>query len=142
MRGAFAGITPETEKGDLVRAMLEGVAYSIRQGMEMIGETPVNISLIGGGGQSAGWCQIMADILGHRVTVFRNSDTLPARAVAAAALIGEGIYPDYRAFTESLDQDLQTVVYTPNQENHEFYNRNYQRAVRLYSALADWYRSE
>ena len=142
VRGAFAGITPETEKGDLVRAMLEGVAYSIRQGMEMIGEIPENVSLIGGGGQSAGWCRIMADILGQRITVFRNSDTLPARAVAAAALIGEGIYPDYRAFTESLDQDRQVLVYTPDMEAHAFYDRNYRRAVRLYNALAGWYRSD
>ena len=139
VRGAFAGITPETEQGDLVRAMLEGVAYSIRQGMEMIGETPVNISLIGGGGQSAGWCQIMADILGHRITVFQNADTLPARAVAAATLVGEGIYPDYRTFTDSLDQDRNALVYIPDPGNHEFYNRNYQRAVKLYNALADWY---
>ena len=140
VRGAFAGITPETEKGDLVRAMLEGAAFSIRRGMENIGETPVTVSIIGGGGRSAGWCQIMADILGHSITVFQDSDTLPARAIAAAALIGEGIHSDYRTFTENLDQDRQALVYTPNHENHELYSGYYQRAVRLYDALADWYR--
>ncbi len=139
-RGVFAGITPETEKGDFVRAMLEGVAYAIRQGVEMISEQPLSISLIGGGGRSTGWCQIMADVLGHDITVFKDSDTLPSRAVAAAALIGEGIHPDYRTFTESLNRDAQALVYTPNRENHEFYNGQYRRAVSLYTALEGWFR--
>ncbi len=140
VRGTFAGITPETKKGDFVRAMLEGAAYSIRQGMEMIGEPPVSISLIGGGGRSAGWCRIMADVLGHDVTVFRNSDTLPARAIAAAALIGEGVHPDYMAFVEGLSQDSQAEIYHPDRDNHSFYDQQYQRAVRLYSAVESWYR--
>lgn len=139
VRGVFAGITPETEKGDFVRAMLEGVAYAIRQGMEMISRQPLSVSLIGGGGRSAGWCQIMADVLGHDITVFKNSDTLPSRAVAAAALIGEGIHPDYRTFTESLNRDGQALVYSPNRENHKFYNGQYQRAVNLYTALEGWF---
>ena len=139
-RGAFAGITPETEKSDFVRAMLEGVAYSIRQGMETIGETPTSISLIGGGCRSAGWCQIMADILGHNITVFQNADTLPSRAIAAAALIGEGIHPDYQTFVDGLNQDSQAQIYIPNHENHEFYNQQYQRAVNLYTALENWFR--
>lgn len=140
VRGAFAGITPETEKADFVRAMLEGAAYSIRQGMEMIGEPPQSVSLIGGGGRSTGWCQIMADILGQNVTVFQNSDTLPARAITAAALIGEGVHPDYQTFVDGLNEDHQAVVYYPDLKNHAFYNTQYRRAVQLYGALKDWYR--
>ena len=141
VRGAFAGITPETEKGDFVRAMLEGTAYSIRQGMEMIGEPPENISVIGGGGRSAGWCQILADVLGHNIIVFQNSDTLPSRAIAAAAFIGEGIHSNYQTFVDRLDQDANALIYTPNHRNHEFYNTQYQRAVHLYTALESWFRS-
>lgn len=49
IRGGYVGVTPETTKQDLARSALEGVAFSIRQGIESIGRVPGKISLIGGG---------------------------------------------------------------------------------------------
>ena len=138
-RGSFVGITPETGPGDLARAMLEGVAFSIRQGMEMIGEAPLSVSVIGGGGRVGVWCRILADVLGQRLTVFRDADTLPARAVAAAALIGAGRSPGYERFSEQLNADQAAVVYEPDPDSEKIYRNLYQRYKGLYRALRSWY---
>jgi len=142
VQGAFLGLTPETTQADLCRAMLEGVAFSIRQGMETIGETPAQISIIGGGGRVSAWCQILADVIGRPVAVYSHSDTLPARAIAAAALIGEGVLPDYMHFVAALQRDQDTRVFAPNPTDHGFYNGICPRYKILYEALRPWYAAE
>lgn len=138
-RGAFVGLTPETSQSDLARAMLEGVGFSIRQGMETIGRRPEHVSIIGGGGRVACWCQILSDILGQRVYVYRNADTLPARAIAAAALIGLGIHKDYTCFVEGLQQEGSADVFGPEPETARMYDALYRRYVELYPLLKQWY---
>ena len=68
IRGAYVGLDPDTTKADMMRAALEGVAFSIRQGMESFDAKPTEISLIGGGARENAWCQILADVFGasHR----------------------------------------------------------------------------
>lgn len=52
IRGAYYGITPDTSAEDLTRACLEGVAFSVRQGLELIDCEVKSVSLIGGGCKS------------------------------------------------------------------------------------------
>lgn len=139
VRGMFVGLTPETAPEDLARAMLEGVAFSIRQGMEMLEVPPVSVSVIGGGGRVETWCQVLADVLGQSVTVFPDSDTLPARAIAAAALIGAGKLPDYDAFLRSLQQETQVRVYHPDSAVSAAYASLYRKYLGLYKASRAWY---
>ena len=63
IRGCWFGLSPETTVADLARASLEGVAFSLRQGLEQLPDTPTSVSLIGGGGQELVWCQLLADVL-------------------------------------------------------------------------------
>src|SRR5699024_3772097 len=69
-KGAFWGITPNTTKADLMRAIMEGVAYSLKQLLEKLTtkETEV-ITLVGGGAKSTTWCQILSDMLGVTIRV-------------------------------------------------------------------------
>ena len=53
IRGAYVGLDPDTTKADMMRAALEGVAFSIRQGMESFDAKPTEISLIGGGARKS-----------------------------------------------------------------------------------------
>ena len=138
-RGAFVGLTPETTQRDLVRSMLEGVGFSIRQGVEAIGQKPSHISIIGGGGRVTGWCQILSDILGQTIYVYRNADTLPARAIAAAVLIGQNLQPDYTAFVQGLQQEGSADVFHPDVSAHAQYDALYARYVQLYPILKQWY---
>ncbi|MFR9189682.1 MAG: xylulokinase [Anaerotruncus massiliensis (ex Togo et al. 2019)] len=135
IRGGYVGVTPETTKQDLARSALEGVAFSIRQGIESIGRVPGKISLIGGGARTPVWCQILADVLGHPVHVYRNSDYLPAVAIAASVLVAQGEIGDYTEFTDTLQGSDNCVRYDPVPANVERYNRVYPRYLRVYPAL-------
>ncbi|MBW3088150.1 gluconate kinase [Bifidobacterium sp. 82T24] len=126
IRGAYIGISPDTTKGDLLRAALEGVAYSIRQGMESFDTKPRTISLIGGGGQEPAWCQIMADVLDHPVEVFTNAEILPA--VALASLVFKR--PDL------IHTVCDSTIYTPHTAATQVYDVGYRRFAELYPTLS------
>lgn len=132
IRGGFVGITPETTKQDMARSCLEGVAFSIRQGIESIGRKPHKISLIGGGAQVKVWCQIFADILDHEVLVYNNSEFLPSMAVAASVMVAHGIISDYHRFTECLKQSQNYACYEPNPTAVEVLNKAYDIYCRMY----------
>ena len=134
-RGCCIGLTPRTTAADLARAALEGVAFSIRQGLERLDAAPQSISLIGGGGREAVWCQILADVLGREIAVFRDAELLPAMALASAALLGLGKITCYEQFTASLGGLENCVRYTPRAGSGEVYGPLYERFCRLHPAL-------
>lgn len=137
VRGCYVGLNPETDKGDMVRACLEGVAFSIRQGIESIGIAPKKVSVIGGGGRVGSWCQILADVLNQTVLVYENSDILPSLAISAAALIGEGRIGGYDAFTDSLQDGQGCIAYQPMPGNVSRYNEIYPKYLRIYPAVKE-----
>mgnify|MGYP001240475877 CR=1 FL=1 len=134
-RGCYIGLTPRTTSADLVRAALEGVAFSIRQGLELLDAAPQSVSLIGGGGREAVWCQILADVLGREIAVFRDAELLPAITVASAALLGLGKISCYEQFTASLGGLETCVRYTPCIGSGEVYGPLYERFCRLHPVL-------
>ncbi len=135
IKGGYIGITAETTRQDLAGSVLEGVAFSIRQGLESIGRTPRKISLIGGGAKVTAWCQILADVLGHKITVYSGAEYLPAAAIAGAALVAQGRIPDYASYVNSLLDSCERVCYMPNPENTERYHRLYSRYLKIYPAF-------
>lgn len=134
-RGCYIGLTPQTTAADLARAALEGVAFSIRQGLDRLDAAPQSISLIGGGGREVIWCQILADVLGREISVFRNAELLPATAVASAALLGLGKITCYEQFTASLGGMESCINYTPCAGSGKVYGSLYTRFCRLHPAL-------
>lgn len=134
-RGCFYGITPETKPEDMIRSALEGVAFSIRQGIEGIGVSPRKVSVIGGGARERLWNQILADVLKTPLSVFRNAEMLPALALSSAVLLGEGKISDYTAFTDRLQRPEFCDIYQPNPKNGEVYDRIYVRYRKLYPAV-------
>ena len=125
IRGAYVGLDPDTAKADMMRAALEGVAFSIRQGMESFDAKPTEISLIGGGARENAWCQILADVLEHPIEVFANADILPA--VAMASLVFN--VPDL------LQSVCECTVYQPNPDTARTYADAYRRFLSLYPML-------
>lgn len=137
IKGAYYGITPDTSASDLTRACLEGVAFSVRQGLELINCEVKNISLIGGGVRMAVWCQILADVLGKDVKVYKNSDILPAKALASAVLLAKGEISDYGDFVKSLQDKDACITYTASENTHQIYNEVYKKFVNLYPHLKE-----
>ncbi len=137
VKGCYIGVTPKTSTKDMVRACLEGVAYSIKQGIDSIGESPVSVSIIGGGARVEKWCQIISDVLGTKVHVYLQSDTLPALAIASAVLLSEGLITNYEEFTKTLQQQEYCRIYQVNEENKSIYQRNYRNFLKVYPAIKD-----
>lgn len=139
VKGSFLGITAATEKGDMIRSCLEGVAFSIRQGIECIGAKPRSISVIGGGGRIGIWNQILADILNKTVYVYLDSEILPALALGAAVLLAEGIIQDYSEFTDSLQDKERSVAYEPNPGRAVLYDTLYKKYLTIYPIVKTYY---
>ena len=123
IRGCWFGLSPETTAADLARSALEGVAFSLRQGMEQLPETPVSVSLIGGGGQEPVWCQILADVLGHAITVLPDAQFRAAQALAALVRPAQTAHPESE------------TVCLPRREYRALYDGLYARYRKLYPAL-------
>ena len=126
IRGCWFGLSPETTAADLARASLEGVAFSLRQGLEQLPDTPTSVSLIGGGGQEPVWCQLLADVLGHAITVLPDTQFRAAQALASL------VRPEQPTGTAKAEQE---TVYLPRPEHRALYDGLYARYRKLYPAL-------
>ncbi|CAM5774061.1 xylulokinase [Labrys miyagiensis] len=95
--GVFSGMTGATGKADLIRAVLEGVAFSFADAsacLEEAGTVLSEAAVIGGGARSAFWVQIFADVLGLKLMRYRGGEKGPAfgaARLARAAATGEDI---------------------------------------------------
>lgn len=132
------GVKQEIE-WDMIRSCLEGVAFSIRQGIECIGVPPKTISVIGGGGRVSVWNQILADILDQTVYVYKDGEMLPALALGAAVLLAEGRIRGYSGFTDSLQGRERSDAYEPDPERAAFYDGLYRRYLDIYPAVKRYY---
>lgn len=93
-RGVFFGLSAIHTRGDLVRAVMEGVAYSQRQCLDVFREMGVDVSdmaVCGGGGRSPLWRQILSDLYGCLVKTIA-SEQGPALGAAILAGVGAGVY--------------------------------------------------
>ena len=135
VKGCYVGLTPTTSRCDLARACLEGVAFSIRQGIETIGRAPSRVTLIGGGAKEAAWCQILADIIHQEVQVYKGAQELPAMALASAVMLERGTIGSYGQFTASLQSADRCVVYAPDPARTALYDEAFARYLKLYPAI-------
>jgi xylulokinase len=95
-RGAFVGLTTRHTAAHLVRAVMEGVVYSLRDGLEImrgLGLSIREIRATGGGGKSALWRQMQADIYGAPVVTLAAEEG-PAYGAALLAGVGVGAFAD------------------------------------------------
>ena len=136
-RGTFVGLSAIHERGDLIRAVLEGVCYSLRDCLEILrgmGAAPVLMRVCGGGGKSPLWRQMLADVFGMP-TMTLESDEGPALGVAILAMVGAGLYPDVVAACDKIVRAKET--YQANIENSVKYTEFYKIYTNLYSHLKD-----
>ena len=98
-RGQLIGLSLESTRADLVRAVCEGIAYAVRHCLESAGlAADAQVSLGGGGVRSAGWRQILVDVLQRPLALARQPET-GARGAAMAALAAAGREVDRDAWT-------------------------------------------
>jgi xylulokinase len=111
-RGAFVGLTVRHGLGHMVRAVLEGVAFSLRDCFELVRETSPDplreLRASGGGTNSALWKQIIADTLGVPISLTRTAEGVATGAGILAA-VAAGWYPTVQAACEAMVEVTDTT---------------------------------
>jgi xylulokinase len=133
-RACFIGLTLAHGRGHMVRAVMEGVAYAMRDSLSIIREMGVPVRQIrasGGGSRSPLWRQIQADVFGQKVLTI-NAEQGPAYGVALLAAVGAGAFQDVE---EACAATIRVVRETPVQRRAAAY---YDLGFPLYQ---DLYRS-
>ena len=135
-RGAFVGLTVSHERRHLVRAVLEGVAYGLRDGLELMIASgtphPGQIRASGGGTLSELWRQILADVLGSEIATVNTTEGA-AYGAALLAAVGIGRYPTVDTAAKAVI--TATPVAAPGPESAG-YAETYRGYRELYPALA------
>jgi xylulokinase len=134
-RGSFTGLSLRHDRGALVRAVLEGVAYGLRDSLELLrelGVTPEQSRVSGGGARSRLWLEIVASVLGLPVelTVVEEGSAYGAALLAG---IAEGVFTDARQAIGSCVRVGETVE--PNPDWAPAYEDGYARYRALYPAV-------
>jgi xylulokinase len=136
-RGVFFGLSAIHTKKDMLRAVMEGVSYSLKDCMEIIKATGIEVNEVrasGGGGKSVLWRQMQADMFGCDVCTI-NVGEGGALGVAILAMVGT---KEYASVQEACDTIIkQNKVQKPILENMKTYEKGYELYTKLYPALKD-----
>ncbi len=103
-RAALVGLAESHHRGHIIRAILEGVAFSLRDSLEILREMGVPVTAIrvgGGGARSALWRQVQADVYGQSVETVQAEEGA-AYGAALLAGVGAGVWPDVDAACRSV----------------------------------------
>ncbi len=137
-RGVLFGLSVSHNRKDIIRAILEGVAYSLLHNLRIYeGELGLKINelfLSGGGAKSALWAQIHADMCNKPIHVVKVKES---EALGNAILAGfaVGIYPD---MVEAADRVVKVErIFEPRKEFHERYGRLFEIYKKIYSHLKE-----
>ena len=133
-RGTFIGMTMDTTRADLTQAVLEGVAFAIRDSVEVAKSLGIEIKtsmLCGGGAKSPLWRKILANVLNIQLTI-PVSEQGPGMGGAMLAMVGCGEYDSVQAVCDKLVSVAQTV--NPDPELAARYESRYQQFKKIYPA--------
>ena len=134
-RGAFIGMRPDTSRGQMTLAVLEGVAFALRDCLEAARKNGVRIGrtmLCGGGAKSPLWRKIVANVMDLPVDL-PQTEQGPSFGAAMLAMVGCGEYATVRAAAEAIVRVRETVL--PDPAIARRYEEHYAVFRSLYPAL-------
>jgi len=136
-RGGWIGITSRTTRDMLIRSLLEGVTFGMRDALEIMQQMGIPITEVrasGGGGRSDFWRRLQADIY-NRPIVVTNAAEGPAYGAALLAGVGTGVWSNVEQACRACIR--QTSRITPNRKHAATYQRCYATYGKLYGDLKD-----
>jgi xylulokinase len=140
-RGAFVGLTLKHTRGHMIRAVMEGVTYSLRDCLAIIEAQGVAVKQIrasGGGAKSAFWRQMQADVLAKTV-VTMAADEGPGYGVALLAAVGAG---EFKNVVEACDATVKTTRETKTNAKLKLrYDAGFPVYQKLYRSLREDFRA-
>jgi len=140
-RGCFVGLTLAHTRGHMLRAIMEGVTYSMRDSLAIFDGLGVPVRQIrasGGGSRSPFWRQIQADVFGRKVVTI-NTEEGPAYGVALLAAVGAGAFKDIREACKATIRVVQET--SADRAARRYYDRAFPIYQQLYPALKDDFKS-
>ena len=135
-RGCFWGMTLRHHRGHFIRAVMEGVVFSLREGLDIIQETGIPIERVVASGGSTNhrlWLELTANVFNRTIYQTMNLESA-AHGAAMLAGIGTGIYPDARTACEKAVHWSDQIV-VPQEQEHERLEKLYTQFRKLYPAL-------
>jgi xylulokinase len=134
-RAMFIGMSMDTTRADMTQAILEGVAFGIRDSFEVAKSLGLDIKktkICGGGAKSPLWKKIIANVLGIEVQVIESEEG-PGYGGAILAAVGCGEFASVNDATEKLVKVIDTVE--PDKDLTEKYEAKYQQFRKLYPTV-------
>lgn len=136
-RGTFIGITMDTTRADLTQAVLEGVAFAIRDSFEVAKKLGIRIErtkICGGGAKSPLWRKIIANVLNIKVDRIASEEG-PALGGAMLAAVADGTFASVEEAASKIVQIIETIE--PEPELAEKYDRQYRKFVKIYPTVKE-----
>ncbi len=136
-RGAFIGLTMDTTRQDMTQAVLEGVAFAIRDSFEVARSLGISIGrskICGGGAKSPLWRKIIANVLNIRVDILKTEEG-PALGGAMLAAVADGAFSSVEEAAERLVQVVDTVE--PDPRLAAKYEERYRKFAGIYPAVKE-----
>ncbi len=136
-KGVFYGLDFSKTKGHMIRASMEGVAFSLRHNLEVAKAAGADVSVLramGGSANSKLWTQIKSDVTGKPIIV-PYSDTATTLGAVLLAGVGVGMYKDFEEAVSLTVKDQRS--HEPDALNKDVYDKNYETYLSLYEHLKD-----
>lgn len=141
-RGVFFGISLQTTRKEMNRAVMEGYGYGLRQLSEIAervtGREIKEFTSIGGGAKSETWAQIKADITGKDIKILDMNDMAPIGAALLAG-VGAGIFKDVYEAADKVEKKVYKVIRS-SRAHDDIYNKRYQVYIQLYPQIKELYK--
>lgn len=134
-RGTFIGMTMDTTRADMTQAVLEGVAFAIRDSFAIAKSLGIKIErtkICGGGAKSPLWKKIIANVLGIKVDVIESEEG-PGYGGAMLAAVACGEYASVEEAADCLVKVVDTIE--PQEELVSKYNDRYAKFAKIYPAV-------
>lgn len=138
-RAAFIGMSMDTKREDMLQAVFEGVAYGLRDSLEVAVKLGINIdrtTICGGGAKSPLWRKIVANIMNIKVDTVEVEEG-PAYGGAILAAVADGVFKNVEEATAKIVRVKSTIE--PEAELAARYQKGYEKFKKLYPALKDFY---
>lgn len=139
-RGTFIGLTMDTTRADMTQAVLEGVAFAIRDSFEVVKSLGIKIErtkICGGGAKSPLWRRIIANVLNIKVDIIK-SEGGPALGGAMLAAVANGEFASVEEAAEKIVEIIDTIE--PEQELAAKYEEKYRKFAKIYPTVKDLFK--
>lgn len=139
LRSSFIGASMSHTKGHFIRALMEGVAFSLKDCFRLIENMKLKVTgfiIIGGGSRSDLWSQIICDVFGEKIVRPANVDASYGSALLAG--VGIGVFSD---LTDAVNRCVKTSnIFEPDEFNHQVYKKMFPLYLDIHDRLEGIYK--